>query len=255
MGHNGSSYSVYADESGVGERYLAFGAILLPTRNVPHAEAVLEEFCRRSGFQGREMSWKKCSASKSERYISFIDLFWRLARESPPIDFRSMVLDRHQTPLKAPEFGCPTEEDGFYKFYHSFITRSITNVAKDAGTFQIHIALTTDWYPHRTEVIEKTVAGTIKRHFGRRFEIAEVLRGHPKASRIHQLADVLLGAVTYRFNQRNPESHKYFMLKAIEDRVGRKLNFDFMPRERPFNIWAFSSRGSKRWAPGSRGQV
>lgn len=164
---DGFSYSIFADESSLGDRYLGFGAILLPSANLTSAEQVLEEYCVRRGFQDREMSWKKCSASKADRYREFIALFWELVSETPPIDFRAMVLDQREYPLKAHEWGCPTAEDGFYKFYYQFLTRSATIVAPTASHFDVHVALTPDRYEYRSEILTKTMGGALGRTRGR----------------------------------------------------------------------------------------
>ena len=249
------SYSIFADESSLGDRYLAFGAILLPTTHVAECERRLEEYCQRRGFAGREMSWKKCSSSKASRYREFIDMFWTLGQEFGPIDLRAMVVDQWNYPLKAPEWGCTTEEEGFYKFYYYFLTRSVMIVAPKASQFRVHVAATTDRYPYRTEILEKTVGGTLGRTRGRSWELVDVIRDEPKKYRLHQLADVMLGAVTHRLNDRTTGQHKEDLARFVERRVGRKLDFDWRPWERPFNTWFFARKGDRRWAKGSQGQV
>lgn len=253
MATDAPGYSVFADESGRGERYLAIGALLLPTRQVARIERTLEDFCQRRGFAERELSWKKCSANEVERYIEFVRVLWGLT--AAPWDFRSIVLDQQKYPLKAPEYGANTEEEGFYRFYHSFLTRSIGKVAPREPPYQLHVAVTPDRYRHRTEILQKTVGGTLGKSSGRNWQIVEILRGQPKSYRIHQAADVLVGAVTCRVNDRNPRSPKRRLLEAIEQRLGKQLDHDFLPDERPFNVWFFTRVGDRRWASGSSGKV
>lgn len=246
-------YTVFADESGFGERFLALGALLLPTRSVAQVERALQEYCENRGLPRRELSWKKCSGSEVERYIDAIDLFWRLPEVT--WDFRCIVLDQDTYPLKAPQYGAETEEDGFYRFYHSFLTRSIAKIAPNDPPYQLHIAITPDRYPHRTEVLQKTVGGTVGKAAGRSWQIVEILRGRPKSYRTHQMADVMVGAVTCRMNMRNQGSPKWALLEAIERNIGKQLDQDFKPWERPFNVWSFARAGDRRWAPGSEGRV
>ncbi|CAN5796162.1 hypothetical protein BH23GEM9_BH23GEM9_15970 [soil metagenome] len=248
-------YSVFADESSIGDRYMGFGAILVPTPVVPIIEAWLEAYCAQAGFQGREMAWKKCGPGKVPRCTRFMNMFWELVRAYSPIDFRAIVLDRARYPLRAPQYGAHTEEEGFYRFYHSFLTRSIAKVASGAAGYQLHIAMTPDRYPHRSDILRKTVGGTVGRGAGRPWQIVDVIRGQPKSYRVHQLADVLLGAVMHRVNARNDASPKEMMVQQFEARLGKRLDEDCMPSERPFNVWFFARAGDSRWAPGGSGRV
>ena len=89
-------------------------------------------------------------------------------------------------------------------------------------------------------------------HLGRKFEVFELERGRPKEKRVHQLADCLLGAVTHRLNKGDYASgHKTELREHVQTKVGKGLNWDFGPNVRPFNIWSFTAKGEKRWAPGS----
>jgi hypothetical protein len=249
------AYSAFTDESGVAERYLVFGGIFLPSPQVDATERVLEEFCKRRVFTDREMSWKKCSSSKCDRYRAFATLLWDLNKSAAPVDFRAMVVDTSSNPLRNPTFKCLTKEDGFYKFYHFFITGGFRNIAVKARTFNVVVATLPDQYPFRTEVLGSTVAGSLKNLFGAETTVRLVTRADPLQKRLHQLADVLLGAVSFKYNRFDPKSHKAQITRALEARTGRNLRADYRPRERPFNVWAFGPKGSKRWAPGARGRI
>jgi hypothetical protein len=243
---------VYSDESGLGERYLVFGAIYVPAEHQADVERELDDFCRRRGFGDRELSWKKCSRRESERYAEFADLFWALAGRYG-IEFRAMVVDTHQHPLKHEESGATTEELGFYRYYHLFLTRSTALVAREAENVVLHVADVDDQYQHRTEVLVKTITGKMKELLPGSFAVADLDRPSPKESRIHQLADVLTGAVSYRLNGRS--SHKEEICQRIETRLGQRLDEDVLPNAHPFNVWGFAPKGGARWTKGSRGRV
>jgi hypothetical protein len=103
--------------------------------------------------------------------------------------------------------------------------------------------------------LSTTISGGLRHRLGANFEIADVVRGAPKALRVHQLADVLLGAVTYSLSRAETRSPKAAIVERIEARLGRSLTGDFFPNVRPFNVWYFSAIGTHRWAPGSSGTV
>ena len=247
-------YLVFADESGWTDRYFAYGGVFLPSTNVDVVEARLEAFCSDFGFANREMSWKKCSKGEIDRYREFAQLLWEIGDVTPPLDFRAMVVDTERNAFREPAFDCATDEDGYYKLYHFFLTASLRKVAPSAIAYQIVIGSMTDQYPHRDEILRATTGGALRKYLGPTFTVAEVERARPRQQRIHQLADVLTGCVTYAFNRSDSGSDKRLILDAVEQRVGRSLTKDFLPDVRPFNIWAFAARGRRRWVRGASGR-
>jgi hypothetical protein len=165
-----------------------------------------------------------------------------------------MVIDTHKNPLKDPDFGCDTAEMGVYKLYHQFLTGSVRIVSPRARRYLLNVARRDDSYVHQSEVLERTVAASLRQRLAGEFEVCEVVRGEPSFVRVHQLADVLLGAVTHRYNPR-ASAHKAAIRAHVEGRVGRSLARNFMPNERPFNVWHFAGKGRDRWAPGAAGIV
>lgn len=247
-------YVVFSDESGVGEPVLGFGGTFIPGSAVEEAERVLEDFAQSRSFGQKEFSWKKCSRNELDRYKLFVDKFWELQEAGVDLDFRALLVDIRKNPL-TKEPSSSSDEEGFYKFYHFFITRSLEQVGARAPCVDLRVAVLEDQYPYRTEILQKTVGGRLKEEFGDSTIVTEVLRDTPKMARLHQLADVLLGAVTYRVSGRDPKgtSRKRPLCEHVEARVGRRLDTDFFPSERPFNVWFFSSSGQTRWGKGSKG--
>ena len=248
----GREYVVYADESATGERFLGFGALIGSTRAMARAEVALTEFCDEHGLGERSLSWKSCSRRELDRYCSFAAQFDHLN-----LDFRTMVVDTGRYPLKHPPSGAATAEQGFYRFYYFFLRKSLSPVVTDPGGFRLVVGATTDQYEFSTEVLETTVAGGLRSEFRVPLELTRVRPSDPRDSRCHQLADVLLGAVTYRFNRatRDPRgaSHKRDLYAAVRSMVGKDLDIDFLPAERPFNVWGWTPTGHPRWVSRSRG--
>ena len=147
------TYVAYTDESGTREQYLALGGIFLPKRSVAAIEGILDSCCRSNGFDDREVSWKKCSLPKVERCIAFATLFWSLADDHGPLDFRALVVDTHRNPLRKKEWDCETDEDGLYKFYHFFISNAFRRLAAQVPRREIVVAALDDQYPYRTEIL------------------------------------------------------------------------------------------------------
>ena len=252
-------YTLFADESAVQERFLGFGAIVGPTPHMSAANDELAAFCEAKGMGRRSLSWKSCSRNDLDRYRQFVELFEQLRQSGMSLDFRAMVVDTRRNPLKHPASGADSEERGFYKFYFTFLSRSLGIAASAPARFELVLGSRTDRYAFNAEIIESTVGGHLRRKFGVPLELTTVGPADPRENRCHQMADILLGATTYRFNRatRDPEgkSRKRELYEEGRQVAGKHLDEDFMPDVRPFNVWAWAPPGQSRWARGARGVV
>lgn len=248
---------VFTDESCLNEQYLGYGGIFIREDNYNELELLLEDYAVKNSFSEREFSYKKCSKSDIERYIEFVKLFfdYLIKKKSENkmwvADFRSLIINTETNPIK---FLDKSWEEGFYKFYFYFITRSISYIPKDTFTdFELNVADKTDSYKYRTEVLQITTSGALQKNYPTCI-VNEIKRDRPKQSRVHQMVDILLGCVTYRFNGKDSDN-KRALVEYFEKRIGTSLNKDFKPNIRPINVWGFSSKGQKRWVKDATGIV
>lgn len=249
---------VFADESCLSERCMGYGAIFIKDEYYDELEKHLEFYTQTNGINNREMSYKKCTTSDIDRYIGITKLFFDYLVEKYNqkkewiADFRSLIINTETNPVK---FNNNSWEDGFYKFYFHFLTRSLNLITENrAYEFELNIADKSDSYPYRTEILQTTIGGAIRKNYGDKCILHEIERGNPKQSRIHQMADILLGCVTYRFNNKELEN-KAKLVEYIESRIGNSLNYDFLPHFRPFNVWGWTSKNQERWVKGATGYV
>lgn len=253
-----SKLKVYTDESCLNDQFLGYGGIFILEKYYVELENLLNNYANSNGFNARELSYKKCSKTDIDRHIGITKIFFDYLQKKKMetnhwvADFRSLIIN---TKTNQIHLNNETWEVGFYKFYFQFITKSIFNLSYTNDTeFEFNIAEKSDSYKFRTEVLQNTITGALKKRYSNKCTVNEIKRGKPKESRVHQVADILLGCVTYRFNNKNSES-KENLVKYIENRINSNLNLDFKPIERPFNVWGFSSRGQERWVKGSSGVV
>jgi len=249
---------VYTDESCLNEQFLGYGGIFIKEEFYNELETLLQEYAVNNGFEGREFSYKKCRQPVIDRYIGVINVFFDFlitkyrAGNGWVADFRCLIVNTRTNPIQLTE---KTWEEGFYKFYFHFITRSLFNITRKYDTvFELNVADKTDSYKFRTEVLQIVTSGALKGHYGNQCIVNEIKRDSPKQSRVHQLADVLLGCVTYRFNNKSNEN-KEDLVQHIEKRIGTKLDIDFKPKDSPINVWGWTSKGQKRWVEGASGFV
>lgn len=246
------------DESGTKKgHFLCYGGIFARRRAARQAESALGEFCAEHGFPNREMSWKKCSKAEVPRYADFARQFWTLSQAGIALDFRCMVVDTDRYPIRHPASKANSWEQGFYRFYSMFLSASIDQVGGDSEALQLLVAPRSDRYPHNAQVLEATIGGRLRSRYGSHLKIRAFDWSSPKASRLHQLGEVLLGAVSFRFNRRERPvgTHKAELHAAIEELVGQDLAVDFKPDARPFNVWAWTRPGERRWNEGASGTV
>lgn len=216
-------------------------------------ESRLEQFAQDNAFGDREFSYKKCDKSTVRRYIGFLDIaldfiveIWEKEKRYA-LDFRCMIFNKEKNRIQLTE---KSKEEGFYKLYHHFLIGSLKILNVKNANYELHIADLSDAYPFRTDILTNTLGNAMKNKLGNRCILNEIERGKPREYRVHQLADVILGLVVYKFKgEQRP--NKQPLLESFERRLSRKLDYDFRPSVRPFNVWTWASRGQTRWNKGA----
>jgi hypothetical protein len=147
---------VFTDESSLNEQYLGYGGIFINEDSYAELEAILEEYAVKNGYAGREFSYKKCRKSNVDRYVGITNLFFEyLAKKKNETselvaDFRCLIVNTRTNEIQRTE---KSWEEGFYKFYYQFITKSLMKITQEKDIeFEINVADKTDSYKFRTEV-------------------------------------------------------------------------------------------------------
>lgn len=234
---------IYCDESGVerfyadepGEGYALIGSLWLhPDERGPSKQAIAQLREQHNVFG--EFKWNRVSASREGFYTDLVDLFFYR-----PLRFRCIVVAASE--VDPAKFHADDRELMFYKFYFQLLHHWIQPGVR-------YRAFVDDRTDH--DRTRRSTLRDVLRNANREAVIESVQALPSDELDLLQLADVLLGAVSYQFHGHVPASRrtpsedhsaKAKVVRAIQSRSGGRLTAT--SRSEPkFNVFRF--RGEDR---------
>ncbi len=223
------AYNVYCDESchleNDRQKAMVFGAVWsLIDKKQEISQRVNDIRERHHMPRGFEFKWTKISASKVQMYLDLVDYFF----DDDDIHFRCLVIPDKQI-INHEKFN-QKHDDWYYKQYFNMLkiilkpsdqyniyldikdTRSIAKVRK------LHDVLCNNAYDFSRQVIHKV----------------QQIRSHEAAQ--SQIADVLIGAMSYKARELDANEGKQAVIQRISERSGYSLGRSTLYKEDKFNI-------------------
>lgn len=234
----GIIYNIYCDESCHLEydqhKVMVLGALWCPSEKKDEAFERIREFKVKHGLPKEfEIKWTKVSSSKIRLYLDLIDYFF----DDVDLHFRCLVVpDKSKLDHARYE---QTHDTWYYKMYFDMLkvilspkdqyriyldikdTRSATKVAK------LHEVLSNNMYDFQSKIIER------------------VQNVHSHEIELLQLADLIIGAISYVNRGLECNSAKLALVERIRKRSGYTLTKSTLLKENKLNIfiWQASESG------------
>lgn len=227
-------FEIYCDESGIealtqkdAHKYISIGGIWIPTENRKELKEGLQLIKEKHGVFG-ELKWQKISPKYFELYKEVIDFFFK----STYIRFRVILIDSQK--IENDYFNNDDAELGFYKFYYQLLHHWIL----DNNTYNVFLDL------------------KVNRNKGRLNELKRVLNNSNITSAINQvqglpseqslgiqLADVLTGMVSSKFNGEITSKAKISLIEHFESNCIRRPIAPSPKCEERFNVFRINLQG------------
>ncbi|MBI3912527.1 MAG: DUF3800 domain-containing protein [Armatimonadetes bacterium] len=229
---------VYADESRTqGERYMLIGGLWVPADAEPDLRTEIARL-RSTANLTAELKWGKVSQGKLQAYRDFLDIFFRQQDTS----FHCIVVDTML--LDHSVFSRSDAELGFYKFYFQLISRKLV-----AGND--YLVFTDQRHDRKANRLATLRICTNRWWAKHKIPGAEPVRAlearDSKREDLIQMADVLLGAVGYAWNQYDSSPARVTLINHIVSRLGLlSLRAPTPPSARKFNIWHWQPSAASR---------
>ena len=226
-------FEVYSDESGLealtdkkAHKYMAIGSIWLPKSYRGQFKTEFKSVLLENNKQG-ELKWNKVSPSYIEMYTSLLDMFFG----SDYLRFRVIVVESSK--IDHIKYNNRDAELGFYKFYYQLLHHWIY----DFNSYDFYV-------DHK-----------VNRDLNRLHNLCQALDLSNFSSKINrvqalpsdesvgiQLADVLTGLVSAKFNNTITSKAKAKMISVTESYLGRIIGPT--PKwEEKFNVFKIDLRG------------
>jgi hypothetical protein len=225
-------FNIYCDESchleNDHQQVMVLGAVWCPLEKAREIAVRLREIKTRHQMKpGFEIKWTKVSPAKARFYLEVMDYFF----DDDDLHFRALIVP-NKTKLRHEAFG-QSHDDWYYKMYFDMLkvilspdaryriyldikdTRSAVKIAK------LHGVLCNNFYDFSRQIIERVQ--TIRSHE------AEIL----------QLADLLIGAVSYVNRDLSTNAAKNTLIERMRKRSGYELTRTTLIRESKVNLFCW----------------
>ncbi len=225
---------IYCDESCLeaffdkdAHRYIAIGGIWLPADKRSELKEGIQQIKDRFNIKG-EFKWNKLSPKYFEFYKALIDYFFT----SRYLRFRAIVIESNK--VDNIHFNNADNELSFYKFYYQLIHHWIF----DLNSYNIFLDYKINRNKGRLNELKKVLSNanlTSK---------IENVQGLPSEQSVGiQLADVLTGIVSSKFNNIVSSKAKTDLIKHIEE-VYLNKDISHTPKsEEKFNVFQINLQG------------
>jgi len=226
---------IYCDESNqqllgstkpTDKGFFLIGGIWLPASKRTEYKEAINNIKQEERCFG-EAKWKTVSPSKLSFYLKLMDFFFRQGYD---LRFRCIVVDTQRVDLH--KYHEADKELGYYKFCYQLLK----NWIEDFHSYSIFLDCKTIRDPHRLAALRSYLRAA------NLFAEIKNIQALPSNDLVLlQLTDVLLGAVSAKFNRSVTSEAKL----AVIDRIEQHLKHQIMPTNlgvRKFNIFKISLR-------------
>ncbi|HEV8515618.1 MAG TPA: DUF3800 domain-containing protein [Cyclobacteriaceae bacterium] len=228
------NFEVYCDESGLealtnkgAHLYTVIGSIWMPAENRPDLKEKLTIIKEKYNIKG-ELKWNKVSPAYQHLYHEVIDYFF----EASYLRFRAILIETDKANMAA--FHDNDVELGFYKFYYQLLHHWLF----DNNRYNIFVDLKVNRNKGRLKELKKLLDEA-----NRTSDILQV-QGLPSEQSLGiQLADLLTGAVSAKFNGKISSNAKASVIGRIEDEHLKKAIAPTEKWEEKFNIFLINMEG------------
>ena len=214
---------------------MVLGAVWCPLEKARGIAVRLREIKRAHGLSaGFEMKWTKVSPSKLAYYLNAMDYFF----DDDDLHFRALVVPE-KTQLRHGDFD-QTHDDWYYKMYFDMLKiilspdasyriyvdiKDTRSASKIAG---LHRVLCNNMYDFSRDIIQRV----------------QTVRSHEVE--LLQLADLLIGAVSYANRGNTGSPAKLALVARMQQRSGYDLTRTTLYRENKVNLFRWHASQETR---------
>ncbi len=225
-------FEIYCDESRQelfhspvpGGQYVLIGGIWIKAGERPAHKQAIKALRARHRLHG-EFKWNRVSPSRAEFYKDLVGLFF-----SREIRFRTLVLRADE--LDVVRFHEADNELMFYKFYYQLLHHWIL----DFNRYRIFVDTKTNRVRNRLKTLQRCLSNA---------NISSVVDVQALPSHqidLIQLADVMIGAVSYKFHKGGSSKARQDVVAEIERHLQSEIGPTSRAQEK-FNVFRFRPGG------------
>lgn len=230
-----TEFNIYCDESchleNDHQKVMVLGAVTCPRSKAREIAIRIRELKVRSGLSPEfELKWSKVSPAKAEFYLAVLDYFF----DDDDLSFRALVVP-DKTRLDHTGFR-QTHDDFYYKIYFDML-----KVLFDpACSYRLYLDIKDSRSSEKTRKLHDVVANNaydFKRQIVRGIDLV-------RSEQVQQvqLADLLIGAVSYLHRGLSQNAGKNAVLRRMQERSHYSLLRSTLLRSRKVNLFVWHPR-------------
>lgn len=227
-------YDVFCDESchleNDGQRAMVLGAVWCSSlRAAGHAREFRSIKIKHGLNPHFEIKWTKVSKSKIDFYLELLEKFFA----EPDLRFRALLVpDKEKLDHVAHD---QSHDEWYYKMHFQMLKFLISPTAR----YRIFIDVKDDWGGARVTLLRNILSNNMYDYQRSVIENIQIVRSHE--FELLQMADLLIGAVSYVARNLDSNRGKMRLVEFIRRQTGYSLMKSTLYREEKFNLL--------RWSP------
>ncbi|MDA3821096.1 MAG: DUF3800 domain-containing protein [Bacteroidales bacterium] len=226
-------FEVYCDESGLealtrndAHKFTAIGGIWMHSEFRDAFKASMNAIKEKHNVKG-ELKWQKISPAYLELYQEVVNYFF----DTPELRFRVIMIESRT--VDNIRFNDKDAELGFYKFYYQLLHHWLF----DFNSYNVFVDFKVNRNKGRLEVLKRVLdASNITS------DIKQVQALHSNESLGIQMADILTGMVSAKFNKEISSKTKKSIIEIAETNLG-KVIAPTPKWEEKFNVFKINLQG------------
>lgn len=227
---------IYCDESchleHDGQRAMVLGAVSCSADARVRIGRAIKKLKIAHGIPAnREVKWTQVSPSRLTFYLALVDLFF----DTPELGFRAVVIPDKDA-LDHGRFG-NSHDDFYYKMWWQLLRRLID----DQHVFRVFVDIKDTHSAAKLTKLHDVLCHAEYDFNRERIQSVEAVRSDEVP--LVQLADVLIGVLSYRFRGLGTSVAKQAMIERVLGRSGLGLERSTLPSARKFNLFVWQPKG------------
>lgn len=223
--------NVYCDESchlqNDKEKVMVLGAVWCPLDKTKEVSIRIREIKQKHALSSHfEVKWVKVSPAKTDFYLDLIDYFF----DNENLHFRALIVP-NKTLLRHDAFPDQNHDNWYYKMYFDMLKA----ILRPHNCYRIYLDLKDTRGAEKVKKLHEVLCNNMY-DFSR--EIIERLQlVHSNEIEQLQLADLLIGAISYVNRELQSNAGKTAIIDRIRKRSGYSLTKTTLLREEKINLF------------------
>jgi len=210
---------------------MVIGGISCPKEKAEYINKAIREIKKKHGvYRFAEIKWTKVSESKYEMFKDLIDLFF----DSSFLNFRAVVAIS-KSKLNYEKFNL--SPDDWYQRIYYLTLRELIDIGND---YYIYVDIKDTKGSEKIDSLKNVLNNVVGYFYDETVKNIQLVRSDQ--IQLLQLADLLIGAVSYSNRGLDGNSAKLKLIKHIEERSSRLLTKTTPKSEEKVNIFIWSPR-------------